>query len=288
MLVDEDRLRRFAWCGLAAAGLLLVLLVVFVVGPTIRNSFGFDSRAYWDFPRDPVYAHGETVNGYGLYRYSPAFLPLLQVLTRIPWPLFAIAWATLLFGVYVWLSGRNWLPLLAFAPVLFELQMGNINLLLAAAIVLGFRVPSTWVFVLLTKVTPGVGLLWFVVRQEWRSLAIALGATAAIVVIGVTLAPDLWRNWLLSLGDAKPSIGPNVVPIPLAARLAAAAVIVTWGARTDRRWTVIVAATLGLPTLWVQGLAMLVGVEALRQGLPDRLRSPLALRSRLMPLRVAA
>ena len=43
------------------------------------------------------------------------------------------------------------------------------------AIVLGFRWPFTWAFVLLTKVTPGVGLLWFAVRREWRSLAIALG-----------------------------------------------------------------------------------------------------------------
>lgn len=33
-----------------------------------------------------------------------------------------------------------------------------------------------------------------------------------------------------------------------------------WGARTDRRWTVIVAATLALPVLWIAGLAMLIGV----------------------------
>ena len=50
-----------------------------------------------------------------------------------------------------------------------ELAGGNISLLLAVAIVVGFRWPAAWAFVLLTKVTPGIGLLWFVVRREWRS-----------------------------------------------------------------------------------------------------------------------
>ncbi len=45
----------------------------------------------------------------------------------------------------------------------------------------------------------------------------------------------------------------------------------TWGARTDRRWTVVVATTLALPTLWFHGLAMLVGVVALHHGQPERL-----------------
>ena len=51
---------------------------------------------------------------------------------------------------------------------------------MALAIVWGFRHPWTWSFVLLTKVTPAVGLLWFVVRREWRNLGIALGASAVL------------------------------------------------------------------------------------------------------------
>jgi hypothetical protein len=42
--------------------------------------------------------------------------------------------------------------------------------------------------------------------------------------------------------------------------MAVAVVVVVWGARTDRRWTVVVAATLALPVLWIAGLATLVGV----------------------------
>jgi hypothetical protein len=44
-----------------------------------------------------------------------------------------------------------------------------------------------------------------------------------------------------------------------------AVVLVVWGARTDRRWTVPVASMLALPALWFGGLSMLLAVIALRQ-----------------------
>jgi hypothetical protein len=263
--------KTLGWCLCVAFAVILAVLVVVVVGPTIPNGFGFDSRAYWGFPRDPLYAGPGTANGYTIYRYSPAFVPLLEVFTLIPWPVFAAAWAVMLFGCYVWLSGRSWLPLLAFPPIIFELYMGNVHLLLAAAIVLGFRWPAAWSVLLLTKLTPGIGLLWFAVRREWRSLAIALGFTLAIVLLGLVVAPGAWRDWVRSLEETSPSIGPNLVALPLALRLAAAAVVVVLGALTNRRWTVVVASMLALPTLWSHGLAMLVGVVALRRGMPERL-----------------
>ena len=79
--------------------------------------------------------------------------------------------------------------LLAFPFVAVELTGGNIHLLLAAAIVAEFRWPAAWSFVLLTKVTPGIGLLWFAVRREWRPLMIALGATAAIAGLTFIIVP---------------------------------------------------------------------------------------------------
>ena len=44
------------------------------------------------------------------------------------------------------------------------------------------RHPAAWAFPLLTKVTTGVGVLWFAFRRDWRSLGIAIGATAVIVL----------------------------------------------------------------------------------------------------------
>jgi hypothetical protein len=39
-----------------------------------------------------------------------------------------------------------------------------------------------------------------------------------------------------------------------------AAVVVVWGARTDRRWTVPLAALLAMPTIWINSPTMLVAV----------------------------
>jgi hypothetical protein len=159
-----------------------------------------------------------------------------------------------------------------------ELAGGNIELLLAVAIVLGFRWPATWAFVLLTKVTPGVGLLWFVVRREWRSLAIVLGATAAIAAVSIVLAPAAWAQWPSVLAGIAGRSGTwAAVPIPLVVRLPFAVALVVWGARTNRRWTVPVASMLALPALWYGGFSMLLAVLPL---LPARTPGELADRIR--------
>jgi hypothetical protein len=54
-------------------------------------------------------------------------------------------------------------------------------------------------------------------------------------------------------------LAAQTVPIPLWARIAAAAALTIWGARRNARWTVPVAACIALPTLWVIGLSMLAG-----------------------------
>ena len=48
-------------------------------------------------------------------------------------------------------------------------------------------------------------------------------------------------------------------------RLPAAALLVTWGALTNRRWTVPAAATLALPVPWFSGLAILACLPALNR-----------------------
>ena len=56
---------------------------------------------------------------------------------------------------------------------------------------------------------------------------------------------------------------PPAAPI----RLPIAALVVIWGARTDRPWTVAVAATLGLPIIWPHGLCVLAAaIPFLRRG----------------------
>jgi hypothetical protein len=142
-----------------------------------------------------------------------------------------------------------------------EIAGGNVSLLLALAIVQGFGHPWTWSFVLLTKITPGVGLLWFALRREWRQLAIAVGATVAIVAVSALLMPQAWRDWV-DLLRANTSKGGTwaAIPIPLLVRGPIGVVLIVWGARRNQRWTVPVGAMLALPALWYGSLSMLVAV----------------------------
>ena len=52
---------------------------------------------------------------------------------------------------------------------------------------------------LLTKITPAIGMVWHLVRREWRELGIAVGVTAAVVAIGFIVNPGLWRAWFDTL-----------------------------------------------------------------------------------------
>ncbi|TAL05683.1 MAG: DUF2029 domain-containing protein [Chloroflexota bacterium] len=241
---------------LACAILVLAHLTGFV-------QTGVDAHSYWS--SNPLEPYGAVRPGQlDAYFYAPAFTQLLGPLHLLPWPWFIALWTVILSAALVWQTGL-WAGFALLAlPVFADLTVGNIHLLLAAAIVGGFRWPWLWFLPLITKVTPGVGLLWFVIRREWRSLAIALGATAAISLVSFVVAPRLWFDWIDALFAAtrEPEF-VFLVPVPLWIRLAAAVAVVTWGARTDRRWTVPVASMLALPILWINGIAMLVGVVAL-------------------------
>ena len=233
-----------------------------------------DARAYWASGQIPWYSTAVGVPN--AFTYSPAFGQMVGPFTLLPWPIFAGLWAVLLFGTLTWMSGR-WLPLaIILPPVSFELYAGNIHILLAAAVMLGWRHPWAWSFVLLTKVTPGVGLLWFALRREWRPLAIALGTTAIIVLISFVLAPDAWRGWVDYVANASQPTQPTAIPIPFAPRLGAALLLVSWGAITNHPWTMPVGAMLALPVLWIGSLAMLLALLArpgTRYGVERRARA---------------
>jgi len=252
------------WVGpvLAAVAWLVIVLLSSPWGRLWGT--GQDAYCYWFPSLDDPYARSDWTDPIA-YVYSPAFLQVLQPIRILPWQAFMAAWTAILFGALVVLTGRRWLAV-GVVLALMELAGGNIHLLLAAAIVLGFRWPWTWSLVLLTKITPGVGLLWFVVRQEWRNLAIALGGTAAIVAVSFVLLPDAWFAWGEVLSRVAGREGTwAAVPIPFVVRFPVAVAIVVWGAWTGRRWTVPVAGMLALPALWYGGLSMLLAVIAVRE-----------------------
>lgn len=248
--------------GAVLAGLLFTAYLFVVVAPQART-VGFDALSYYLYTIDDPYwiTHGTM----GSFVYSPIAARLFQATSLLPFWQFLWLWLGALVATVLWLGGRRWLWVLAFPPVALELYHGNIHLLIAAAIALGFRYPAAWAFVLVTKVTPGVGLLWFAVRREWRNLAIALGVTGALVAISLLADFRLWGMWIdqqLLVSLRQPPSQPQI-EIPLLLRLPAAALLVIWGARTDRKWTVPASAALAMPVLWIAAFSVVVAVLAL-------------------------
>lgn len=219
-----------------------------------------DARSYYGLNLADLYAGRTNWNSIGAYPYSPAFAQLVYPLNLLPWPAFVAAWTAILVAA-VWLLTGPELFLVGLAVGAMEIAGGNVSLVLALAIVAGFRYPWTWSFVLLTKITPGVGLLWFALRREWRQLAIALGFTAVVVAASYLLMPAAWRDWVALL-QANAGKGGTwaAIPIPLVVRGPIGVALIAWGARRNQRWTVPVGAMLALPALWYGSLSILLAV----------------------------
>lgn len=264
--MTSETVRRVVglWGILVAVG--LVVLMVALAEPFQPDSFGpgHDARAYWSAPLDAPYVPG-SVGQESAYLYSPAFIWILSPLRALSWPLFLGVWTGGLLVVLFWLARPLlFLPLLLLA--LPEIWGGNITLLLAAAIVLGFSRPWAWAFPLLTKVTPGLGILWFAARREWFNMGIAIAVTLAVIAAVALFTPGLWADWFQLLRSSTgSSTVPGSVPIPLLVRLPFAIGLIVFAARRDMRWLLPIGVLLAMPVIWWGSLALLTAVVALKR-----------------------
>lgn len=267
--------RLFLGLGIAAAAYYWYYL-------TEHTGLPVDVAWYWGADPSNLYPHPELLERNG-YNYSPAFELVVGWGRLLPFEVFVAIWRAILLAALVWLAGPATIFVLFLSPVASEVNAGNIQLLLATAVVLGLRTrpawAAAWAFVLLTKVTPGVGLLWLVARRRWRSLAVALGVTGAIAAATFLLWPERWFGWFALMTAGSP---PPVSPfyLPFLPRMVVAAAIVALGAWRGWRWPVVVGATIGLPVFYPISLSLLVGVlPFVREALARRLRLRLAGRS---------
>ncbi len=219
----------------------------------------YDSDAYWGFALADLYT-GTALGDRGAFLYSPWVAWGFAPFSALPYPAFYALLSAASMAALVWILGWELAAISLFAlPISNEIARGNIHLLLGAAIVAGMRWPAAWAWVLLTKVTPGIGLAWFAFRREWRTLATAAGATMGLVAIGFAIDADLWTRWFGMLVANVGATGPNsLFEIPVLPRLAAAAVIIGLAAWRNRPAAIPVAAMLALPAVWVNSLAILV------------------------------
>ena len=245
--------------GLILIGVARALVYYVVQGIHPWEFAGIDARAYWGVDLAHPYLRS-TVGELSSYLYAPAFAQLLAPFSALPfWAFFAL-WTAVSVALLVWLV-RPWpwaVPMLIL-PISYELFVGNIHLMLAAALVVGLRTPVVWALPVLTKITPGVGALWLLARARWRSFAIAAGTTLAIVAVSALLSPSAWSDWIAFLlaSPGRTELLPE--------RIVLAVVLVVFGARTDRAWLVPVAAWLALPVIWINSWVILLAVIRLRE-----------------------
>lgn len=273
---------RARFLSLLFTGIGILFAVYYWYQLTATTGLPVDVHAYWVADPNNLYPPADSPLHQDAYLYSPAFELLVGWGRHLSFEAFASIWRAALVVALVWLAGPFTAFVLFTVPVASEINAGNIQLLAAAAIVLAFRRgagwPGLWAFVLLTKVTPGVGLLWFAARRQWRALAVALGVTAAIAGVTLVLWPDRWLDWirLLADGGSPPPLYPFY--LPFWPRIVGAAAIVLIGAWRGWRWPVVVGATLALPAFYTISPSMLVGVlpflrEALGRWADQRLRA---------------
>jgi hypothetical protein len=236
-----------------------------------------DSRIYWSASLDALYPAAAWASGDPAYVYLPPLAQLLAPLHFLPFEVFQAAWTLLLFGCLWYCAGRwSWLLLaLGVAGSIFGLPdevtatfayslNGNVQLILAAAIVASLRNPALWTMPLLTKPTMGVGLLWYAFRREWRSLVVALAATILVVLVSFLLAPHLWFDFAqFALRNGAMNSELPLVPVPLPIRMAMSVGLLLWAAPRDYRWAVPLAAGWAIPLLYA-GTYVAIWIGAIR------------------------
>jgi hypothetical protein len=239
--------------GLSIGGVLLLYMTMRNDGP------GNDFFAYWAVDPANPYAVRE---GFGAFHYAPPLVWLVGPLKLIGWPTAYWLWFGFLMLVLVWLA-RGWaLAWLMFPPVPAELFHGNVHLLIAAALVLSLRYPAAYVFLVLSKVAPGVTAIWWAIRGEWRSLGVALGAAGLLIAVSILLAPSQWIAWVSHI-SVVPDQATNLLAVPLLVRLPLAAGLVAIAAWRNQPWLLAPAVVAALPLLWFHGLAVLVAITPL-------------------------
>jgi hypothetical protein len=240
------------------------------LGWALSDLSGVDAHAYWSSWRNGLYSAGPEQRD--AYLYSPVFAQVLWPLTLLPWPVFYGLWTAAAIAVFAWLLaplGLRWaIPLILICMP--EIEAGNVWPFFALVLVLGFRFPAAWSFPVLLKVTPGVGVLWFAARREWRRAAVAIVVALGIAGVSFAFAPGLWTEWIRLLlhpsdftNPARETLTP-MLHFPAAVRLGVglplSAALTIYAARKDRPRLLPMAMLLASPVTGLNAVALLAAI----------------------------
>lgn len=296
MQVINRRWARPLSLGLAVIGVVVLIAVVAAWNNESRG-WAYDFYPYYEgaqrlladgSPYQPATLDGPFSPGpKGLYLYSPILAALFVPLTSLGEAGAIVAWAALhllaLVAICALMPVPRNLRLAMFgiaalsAPVLYDINLGNVSLFVTLSAVLVWR----WLdrplggvalaAALLVRPTMAVIAGWWLLRGLWRPVAWAVGTFMAIAAISlVWLRPDVWLEWLtvlrnvsnvtgveanVDLGSAVLLLGGSagLAQLALYSGYAIAVAAILFSLRRDRELSFVVTlmATLLLsPLLW--------------------------------------
>jgi hypothetical protein len=264
LLVDA-----MSWISLGALALIIA-----------AQSHGLDARAYYD--ASSVNPYRATVGSLG-FIYSPVFLAAVQPLRHLPWWAFHLLVVGAGVVALAYLTG-NWVAITLIAlqmPLIADdLKWGNLYLVTAAVMVVSLRHPAVWAWALLTKVTPGVGALYYLGNRNWRALAIAAISTSGLALGSVVIFPGAWPAWIRTLLVSSQAAPPLLVP-PLI-RLGIGACIAGYAGMTARAWLIPVSAAVAAPEAGAS-VVYLLGAWRIASVEPPRGRTWQRIAARMRP-----
>lgn len=242
--------------------------------------------AYWVGLQTPGYYDQATRLGETKYIYLPPMAQILSPLGHLPWPVFNALWLIAAVLAYTWLLWpigiRLRVPLIIAAGTM---AADNLPWIYAIALAASVRYAAAWMVPLLTKVTPGVGVLWYAFRREWRSFALAIAATIVVAVVSFAVQPDVWFGWIelirrnVDAGSLN-GVAYNYMFVGFFPwRVIAAIALVLWGARSGRLWVLPISVVLAPPDIVLSTFGALAAIPRLRR---DRVASQRA-RSGVVP-----
>lgn len=252
--------------------LAAVLLVGLLVGLAYAHG-GFakpvDAIAYWEAGSSThLYPEHWSEVATGYLFYPPPVAQLSTLLQPLGWQLFVVALMLTTFGAFWYCARGLSLPLLLMgipyfvgigpsepATFLSYALLGNLQWILAALVVVAMRHPAAYPALIMTKITTGIGWLWPLFRGEWRMALVGAATCVAFFAVSFAADPGLWFEFIgFATRNASMAAPPMpMFPLPFAVRLPMSIAILAWGAATNRRWTVPVAAGWALPALYGWG-----------------------------------
>lgn len=245
---------RPVWVTLTVVGAVYTMIAILLDTSAFA---GYDIAAYWALePTDPYRVR--VAPALGAFLYSPPIAWLFAPVGLLDLASARVIWLAMEVGILAVLGGPLTMLAAFIPPLRNELVVGNISLPMAACLVLGLRRwPAFWAFPILAKVTPVVGLAWFIGRRDWRGLTRAGGVTLLLIGLTYLLAPGLWGEWV-SLLLANSGVATEVDLGPLWLRAPLAVMICWWAGRTNRAWLVPIAVAFSLGHVWVSSLSIMV------------------------------